>query len=108
MRHQFTGQRLGVGDHLFSICLPGGLASLQQSGSNSGDGLGKFLSDNGPIEWRKTNVVVGTALACREDGIIHPLFKVGCLLRILPEEDQARPGPTQRFVTENWQLANKF
>ena len=107
MGHQFIGQRPGVGDHLFGICLPGGLTSLQQSGSNTGDGLWKLLSDNGFIEWGMTNVVVGTALACREDSIIHSLLKVGCLLRIFPEEDQARPGSTQGFMAENWQLAKR-
>jgi hypothetical protein len=87
VRHQFIGQDTGVGDHLFGVCLPGGLASLQQSGSNTGNGLGEFLSDNCFVKRKKTDVVMRAALACREDGIIHSLFKVGCLLRILPEED---------------------
>lgn len=41
---------------------------------------------------------MGATLACWENGIIHSLFKVGCLLGILPEEDQTRPGSTQGLM----------
>jgi hypothetical protein len=87
-RNQFFGQGTSVGDHLLGVGLPGGLAGLEQSGSDAGDSLGrKVLSDNCFTERKKTDVVVGAALACREHGIIYPFFKVGCLLGILPEED---------------------
>ena len=44
---------------------------------------------------------MGAALAGRKDGIIDPFFKVGCLLGILPEEDQARPGSAKGLMAEN-------
>ena len=43
---------------------------------------------------------MGAALAGRKDGIIDPFFKVGCLLGILPEEDQACPGSTKGLMTK--------
>ena len=52
VRNQFIGQCTGVGDDLFSVCLPGGLAGLQQSGSDTSDSLRKFLSDNRSIKRR--------------------------------------------------------
>jgi len=39
------------------------------------------------MERKKTDIVVGATLACREDGIIDSFLKVGCLLGILPEKD---------------------
>lgn len=39
--NQFVGQGTSIGDHLFGVGLPGGLTGLQQSGSNTSDGLGE-------------------------------------------------------------------
>ena len=51
---------------------------------------------------------MGAALTRREDGIIHSLLKVGCLLGIFSEEDQACSRSAQGLVAENCRLAIKF
>ena len=50
-------------------------------------------------ECEGTDVVVRATLAGREDCIIHALLQVRSLLRILPEEDEARTWTTERLVT---------
>jgi len=89
MCNQFIGQGASISNHLFGIGLPGGLTSLQQSGSNTSNSLGKFSSDNCffNVKRKKTDIVVRAALAGWEDGIIHSFLKVGCPLRIFPEKD---------------------
>ena len=87
MCNQPVGQGTSVGNYLLGIGLPTGLTSLQQSGSNTGNGLEKFLSDNCFVSRKETDIVVRAALASREYGVIHSFLKVGCLLRILLEKD---------------------
>lgn len=70
-----------VGDDLLGVLLPLGGCNLLQSSSNSSNG-----------------VVVGTTLACREDGIVNPLFEILGVLEILPEEDETGTGATQGLV----------
>ena len=43
-------------------------------------------------------VVVGAALASREDGLVHPLLKVLSVLQVLAEEDQTGTWPTKRLM----------
>jgi hypothetical protein len=75
-------KRPRVFDHLLRICLPRWLRRLQQRGCDSRNG-----------------VVVGPALTCGENGIIHALLEVFVSLVILAEEDEARTGATKRFVS---------
>ena len=46
----------------------------------------------------ETYVVVGAALACREDGVVHALLEILGLVRVLAEEDQTSTGTAERLV----------
>lgn len=47
----------------------------------------------------KTYVIVGTTLACREDGIVDALLEIQRLVRVPLEEDQTSTGTTESLVS---------
>ena len=53
-------------------------------------------------------VVVRTALARREHSVVHALLEVLRLLRVLPEEDQAGTGATERLMSVTGESASRI
>ena len=49
----------------------------------------------------ETDVIVGTALASGEDGVIDALFEVLVLRAVLAEEDETGTGATEGLVSED-------
>jgi hypothetical protein len=50
------------------------------------------------FESKNNNVVVGSTLASREDGVINALLEVFRSRKILPEEDETSTRTTESFV----------
>lgn len=93
-----------VADYLFSIGFPRGLRDLQQRGSNRSNSLDKVIRRLGINKEAKAYVIVWATLACGENGIIHTLLKILCVLDILAEENETSTGTTESLVSEKRSL----
>jgi len=98
--HELSGDGLSVLDDLGSVLLEFGSGSLLESDGDTGDGLHSIreseLSIRLQSEGLRTDVVVRSTLASREDGIVDTLLNVGLL--VLAEEDETSTGTTKSLV----------
>jgi hypothetical protein len=78
---ELLAESLRVGDNLLGVRLPCWLAGLEESSSNTSDG-----------------VVVRTALASREDSLVDAPLEVSGFVAVLTEEDEASTRATEGLV----------
>lgn len=92
------GDGSGVGNDLLGVSLEGGVGGLLQRDGDTGNGLDKRkdISSELTIHTIGTDVVVGSTLTSREDGLVDSLLHVRLL--VLSEEDQTSPRTSQGLV----------
>lgn len=104
---ELLAERLRVGDDLLRVRLPCRRCCLLERGCDTSDGLEKRQTRDRHIV-TTTDVVVGATLARREHSVIHTFLEVLRLLGVLPEENQAGTGATERLVSIAERSANRL
>src|SRR5262245_37373086 len=94
--HESRGECPCISNDLFCICTEGRLCNLQESCRDASDGLmGSYISQSDQVEERGWYIVVGSSLACREDGFIDALLQIWSMFKIFPEENKTRTRSTE-------------